>query len=44
MRAALLVHGAPETLVSDSGGICLARQAQAIYRALGIEKREIARG
>lgn len=44
LRAALLVHGAPETLVSDSGGIFLARQAQAIYRALGIEKREIARG
>ena len=44
LRAALLAHGAPEVLVSDSGGIFLAKQAQALYRALGIEKREIARG
>ncbi len=44
LRAALLTHGAPETLVSDSGGIFLAKQARAIYRALGIEKREIDRG
>jgi hypothetical protein len=44
LRAALLAHGAPEVLVSDSGSIFLAKQARAIYRALGIEKREIARG
>lgn len=31
-------------MVSDSGGVFLAKQAQAIYAALGIEKREIARG
>ncbi len=35
---------APETLVSDRGAVFLANQAQAIYRALGIEKREIASG
>jgi len=44
LREALMRHGAPATLVSDSGAIFLARPAQAIYRALGIEKREIARG
>jgi hypothetical protein len=37
-------HGAPEVLVSDGGGIFRATQAQAVYRALGIEKREIDRG
>jgi hypothetical protein len=31
-------------LVSDSGGVFLAKQAQRIYAALGIEKREIERG
>ncbi len=44
LRDALARHGAPELLVSDSGAVYLANQAQAIYRALGIEKREIARG
>ncbi|MDP9374734.1 MAG: DDE-type integrase/transposase/recombinase [Chloroflexota bacterium] len=44
LRDALLRHGAPETLVSDRGAVFLANQAQAIYRALGIEKREIASG
>jgi putative transposase len=44
LRDALLRYGAPETLVSDSGAVFLATQAQAVYRALGIEKREIARG
>jgi putative transposase len=43
LRAALLAHGAPEALVSDSGSIFLAKQAQAIYHALGIEKRAIDR-
>ena len=36
-------HGAPEALVTDSGGVFLAKEAQRIYRALGIEKREIDR-
>jgi len=40
---AIRQHGAPEVLVSDSGGVFLAKQAQAIYAALGIEKREIDR-
>ena len=44
LRDAVQRFGAPELLVSDSGGVFLAKQAQAIYRALGIEKREIARG
>jgi hypothetical protein len=44
LRAAIAQHGAPETLVSDSGGIFLATQAKAIYAALGINKREIERG
>lgn len=40
---AIRQHGAPDVLVSDSGGVFLAKQAQAIYAALGIDKREIAR-
>jgi hypothetical protein len=40
--AAIRQHGAPEILVSDSGSVFKAKQAQAIYRALGIDKREIA--
>jgi putative transposase len=43
LYAAIRQHGAPEALVSDSGGIFLATQARAIYRALGITKRQIAR-
>jgi hypothetical protein len=39
--AAIRQHGAPEALVSDSGGIFLAKEAKRIYRALGIQKREI---
>jgi putative transposase len=39
--AALHQHGAPEAIVSDSGGIFLAKEAKRIYRALGIQKREI---
>ena len=39
--AAIRQHGAPEALVSDSGGIFLAKEANRIYRALGIQKREI---
>jgi transposase len=39
--AALRQHGAPEAIVSDSGGIFLAKEAKRIYRALGIQKRQI---
>jgi hypothetical protein len=44
LRVALERYGVPEGLVSDSGGIFKATQARAVYAALGIEKREIARG
>ncbi len=44
LYAAIRQHGAPETLVSDSGAVFVtAKQAKAIYAALGIEKREIER-
>jgi putative transposase len=44
LRAAMRRHGAPETLVSDSGGIFKAKHAQAIYSALGIFHHPIERG
>ena len=44
LRAAVEAHGAPETLVSDSGSVFKAKQAQAIYAALGIRKDAIAQG
>ena len=44
LRAALLEHGCPTGLVSDSGSIFKAKAAQAIYRALGIEKHQIDAG
>jgi putative transposase len=44
LRAAVVAHGAPEALVSDGGGIFRANHAQAIYAALGIEKRQINAG
>jgi len=45
LYAAIRQHGVPETLVSDSGAVFVtAKQAKAIYTALGIEKREIERG
>lgn len=43
LRAAVEAHGAPETRVSDSGGVFKAKHAQTIYRALGIHKVEIDR-
>jgi len=44
LYAAIRQHGAPETLVSDSGAVFVtAKQARAIYAALNIEKREIER-
>ena len=44
LREAIARHGAPELLVSDSGSIFKAKAAQAIYQALGIEKRQIDAG
>jgi putative transposase len=45
LYAAIRQHGVPEALVSDSGAVFVtAKQAKAIYAALGIEKREIERG
>ena len=44
LRAAMETHGAPEVLVSDSGGVFKANHAKAIYAALGIAHRQIDRG
>jgi len=44
LRAAVETHGAPEALVSDSGGVFKANHARAIYAALGIEHRQIDAG
>jgi putative transposase len=44
LRAAVETHGAPEVLVSDGGSIFKAKQAQAIYAALGIRKEQIGQG
>ena len=44
LRAAMREHGVPEGIVSDSGGIFKAKQAQRIYEALGIEKHQIDKG
>jgi putative transposase len=43
LRAAVEAHGAPETLVSDSGSVFKAKQARLIYAALGIRKDQIER-
>jgi putative transposase len=37
-------HGAPATLVTDSGSIFLANRARAVYAKLGVHKEEIERG
>ncbi len=42
--AAVRQHGAPEALVSDSGGVFLAKEARRLYRALRIQKEQIDRG
>ena len=44
LRAAVEAHGAPEALVSDSGGVFKANHARVIYDALGIAHRQIDRG
>lgn len=41
LREAMLRHGVPEGIVSDGGGIFRAKDAQRIYDALGIDKRQI---
>src|SRR5260221_11610252 len=41
LYAAIQQHGSPEMLVSDSGSIFKAKQAQVIYDALGIKKEQI---
>ena len=43
LRAAVETHGAPETLVSDSGSVFKAKHARFIYAALGIRHAEIER-
>jgi putative transposase len=43
LYAAIRQHGSPRVLVSDSGAIFLAKQAQRVYVALDIEKRQIAK-
>ena len=37
-------HGAPKTLVTDSGSVFLANRAKAVYAASGISKEEIEKG
>jgi len=44
LRAALHEYGAPAALVSDSGTIFKANQAQKMYKELGIEKMQIDKG
>jgi len=41
LHDALVQFGVPDMLVSDSGGIFLAKQAHHIYATLGIEKKQI---
>jgi len=41
LRAAVRQHGAPEAIVSDSGGVFLAKDARHIYDLLGVRKEEI---
>jgi putative transposase len=44
LRLALLEHGAPTAIVSDGGGIFRANHVLRIYKALGIERRQIESG
>jgi len=44
LYAAVERYGSPEALVTDGGGVFRARQARAVYEALGIAKHEIDRG
>jgi hypothetical protein len=44
LYAAVERYDSPEALVADGGGVFRARQARAVYEALGIAKHEIERG
>ena len=44
LYAAVERYGSPEALVTDGGGVFRAKQARAVYEALGISKHEIERG
>ncbi|PLS87173.1 MAG: hypothetical protein CYG60_03275, partial [Actinobacteria bacterium] len=44
LYAAVERYGSPEKIVTDGGGVFRARQARAVYKALGIGKHEIERG
>ena len=44
LYAAVERYGSPEGLVTDGAGVFRARQARAVYEALGIAKHEIERG
>ena len=37
-------HGAPKTLVTDSGSVFLSKRARAVYAKLGMDKEEIEKG
>ncbi len=41
LSEAILRHGSPDLLVSDSGGIFVSKQAKFIYAKLGIQKEQI---
>ncbi len=43
LYAAVRQHGSPEALVTDGGGVFRAKQALAIFAALGIRKEQIAK-
>ena len=43
LYAAIRQHGAPEALVGDGDAVFRARQAEAMYAALGIRKERIER-
>jgi transposase-like protein len=44
LYAAVERYGSPEAIVTDGGGVFRAKQARAVYEALGIAKHEIERG
>ena len=44
LHAAVGRYGAPETIVTDGGGIFRSDRAKAVYATLGIRKEEIERG
>lgn len=44
LYSAVTHYGAPEAIVTDRGGVFKATQSKAVYRSLGITKKEIERG